>query len=395
MVSSISSINTVNQTTNASKQDDIKKLIKYVNNETLKDTPDSFSSTTKSAIGTAGVFTGLPLLNFLNKSKKVKSVVTSNGKQISIKDAMKGMDEKTSAALKNIINGKDGSLTKRISNYIDTATDVRKDYDNLKSAVKSANKATKAVKHGKDASKVIENATSAADYFVNSKKIDLQKAEKVASEAAEKLSKNPNSKLLKLKADKAAKKVANLTGSKVGKLGKLKGFVKSSGAGMMLIFSGISEATQEVIPTFKELGAKKGLKQLGKSAVKVVGDTAGFVIGEQTFTAVGSAIGTAICPGIGTAIGGVCGFVGGMLGSFAMGKILKPICGKTEREISKEQVQQEQAKLLEADTASLEELKQSVNAKIQQEAATGIISEDSKIALQSLQNLENTNPFTV
>lgn len=395
MVSSISSINTVNQATNASKQDDIKKLIKYVNNEALKDTPDSFSSTTKSAIGTAGVFTGLPLLNFLNKSKKVKSVVTSNGKQISIKDAMKGMDEKTSAALKNIINGKDGSLTKRISNYIDTATDVRKDYDNLKSAVKSANKATKAVKHGKDASKVIENATSAADYFVNSKKIDLQKAEKVASEAAEKLSKNPNSKLLKLKADKAAKKVANLTGSKVGKLGKLKGFVKSSGAGMMLIFSGISEATQEVIPTFKELGAKKGLKQLGKSAVKVVGDTAGFVIGEQTFTAVGSAIGTAICPGIGTAIGGVCGFVGGMLGSFAMGKILKPICGKTEREISKEQVQQEQVKLLEADTASLEELKQSVNAKIQQEAATGIISEDSKIALQSLQNLENTNPFTV
>lgn len=395
MVSSISSINTVNQATNVSKQDDIKKLIKYVNNETLKDTPDSFSSTTKSAIGTAGVFTGLPLLNFLNKSKKVKSVVTSNGKQISIKDAMKGMDEKTSAALKNIINGKDGSLTKRISNYIDTATDVRKDYDNLKSAVKSANKATKAVKHGKDASKVIENATSAADYFVNSKKIDLQKAEKVASEAAEKLSKNPNSKLLKLKADKAAKKVANLTGSKVGKLGKLKGFVKSSGAGMMLIFSGISEATQEVIPTFKELGAKKGLKQLGKSAVKVVGDTAGFVIGEQAFTAVGSAIGTAICPGIGTAIGGVCGFVGGMLGSFAMGKILKPICGKTEREISKEQVQQEQAKLLEADTASLEELKQSVNAKIQQEAATGIISEDSKIALQSLQNLENTNPFTV
>ncbi len=395
MVSSVNAVNTVNNTLNVSKQDDIKKLLKYVNNETLEDKPDTFSSTLKGAMGTATVFTGLPLLNFFRKSKKVSTVVTSAGQKISVKDAMKTMDNKTATAFKNIIHGKDGSFLERISNYIDTATDVRKNYDNLKSAVKSANKATKVVKRGKDATAAIEQATTAADYFVNSKKIDLQKAEKIASEAAEKLSKNPNSKLLKLKADKAAKKVAGLSGAKVGKLGKLKGFLKSSGAGMMLIFSGISEATQEVIPTFKELGAKKGFKQLAKSAVKVVGDTAGFVIGEQTFTAIGSAIGTAICPGIGTAIGGVCGFIGGMLGSFAVGKILKPICGKTERELAKEQTQQEQAKLLETDTASLEELKKAAIVKIEQESTMGNISEDSKIALASLQNLEATNPFNV
>lgn len=395
MVSSVNAVNTVNNTLNVSKQDDIKKLLKYVNNETLQDKPDTFSSTLKGAMGTATVFSGLPLLNFLKRSKKVSNIVTPAGQKISVKDAMKAMDTKTSNALKNIIHGKDGSFLERISNYIDTATDVRKDYDNLKSAVKSANKATKVVKHGKDATAAIEQATTAADYFVNSKKIDLQKAEKIASEAAEKLSQNPNSKLLKLKANKAAKKVASLSGAKVGKLGNLKKFMKSSGAGMMLVFSGISEATQEVIPTFKELGAKKGLKQLAKSAVKVVGDTAGFVIGEQTFTAIGSAIGTAICPGIGTAIGGVCGFIGGMLGSFVVGKVLKPICGKTERELAKEQTQQEQAKLLATDTASLEELKKSAIAKIEQESAMGNISEDSKIALESLQNLENTNPFNV
>ena len=171
--------------------------------------------------------------------------------------------------------------------------------------------------------------------------------------------------------------------------------MKSSGAGLMLVFSGISEATTEVIPTFKELGAKKGIKQLGKSAVKVVSDTAGFVIGEQAGMAIGSAIGTAIMPGIGTAVGAVCGFIGGLVGSFVAGKVTKSLIGNTEREIAKEQAQQEQAKILHTNTASLEELKKSAIAKIEQEAANGELSEDSKIALQTLQNMENTNPFLV
>ena len=171
--------------------------------------------------------------------------------------------------------------------------------------------------------------------------------------------------------------------------------MKSSGAGFMLVFSGLSEACTEVIPTFQELGTKKGLKQAVKSAIKVIGDTAGFIVGEQTGMALGSAIGTAIMPGIGTAVGAVCGFIGGFVGSFVAGKVTKAITGKTEREIAKEQSQQEQAKILETDTASLEELKKSVIAKIEQEAANGQLSEDSQIALQTLQNMENTNPFTV
>ena len=173
--------------------------------------------------------------------------------------------------------------------------------------------------------------------------------------------------------------------SRIGKL------MKSTGAGFMLVFSGIIEGITEVYPTFKELGVKKGIKQLGKSAVKVLGDTFGFIAGENLGVAAGTAIGTAICPGIGSAIGAACGFLGGLLGSFAMGKVTKAITGKSEREIAKEQQENNQLNKIASDNTAINELKEAAKLKLQEEySQTGTLSEDSKIALQTLQNLENS-----
>lgn len=399
MVSVVNNTNLVNKTILSPKQDDIKNLLKYSSNQAIKEVPDTFTSTVKGGMGFAAVYEGIPLFNFLKRGKKVKGIRPSESQTIMIKDAMKAMDKKTSDALKNIFKGTEGTLGERVLNYFSTQNQVKKDYINLKGAVKSTQKATKTVAKGKNYEAIlssIDDATKAADYFVDPKKIDLNRAKQVAEEAAETLAKKPNSKLLKFKNAKANKNLVKLTQAGAKGTNKFKSLMKSSGAGFTLVLSGVTEALTEVIPTFQELGVKKGIKQLAKSSVKVVIDTVGFIAGEQLGTAIGSAVGTAIMPGIGTAVGAVVGFLGGVVGSFVAGKVTRGLVGKPEREIAKEQQQNELAKQLETDVELLEELKKSVNDKIKEEiATTGQLSEDSQIALQSLKNLETTNPFLV
>lgn len=388
---------TVNQANNA-KTNNIKTLIKYVNNETLKETPDTFKSTTKSALSSAALFEGLPLLGFIKRSKNVGSIVTSSGKQIAIKDAMKSLDKTTSDSLKNIIKGK-GSITSRIANYFNTSSTSKKQFQQLKEAAKTASKATKAIKKNNPelAEAAIKNALESADEFVKPGTKKYNEALKAVDKASKGLRENPASKKLQTALSKAQQKAGKLNPfaktavKQTGKLGKAAKFLKSSGAGIMLVFSGIGETLTEVVPTFKELGAKKGIKQIGKSALKVVGDTAGFIAGEQAGMAIGAAIGSVV-PGVGTVIGGVLGFALGMVGSFAAGKITKAITGPSEREIAKEQQQQQLAQDLS--NTDLTELKTKVMEKVQEEInTTGELSEDSQIALQTLENIENENPF--
>lgn len=124
-------------------------------------------------------------------------------------------------------------------------------------------------------------------------------------------------------------------GKAVGTKAKLPG-----GTGAMAIVEGILEAPT-VIETYKTLGAGKGTKQLGKSAVKVGASVAGYAIGAKA----GAAIGTAICPGLGTVIGlGV-----GLLGSWLFGKAATAIVGKDELQIAKEKEAKELAKAAEED----------------------------------------------
>lgn len=363
MVTAVNNNTSVNAIYN-NKQEQVKTLVKYVNNEALKDVPDTFVSTAKSAVGTTALFEGIPLLKLMLNKKSLGA----NSKTL---QGFEQVAQMNANALQSLKKG-EGSILSRLSDYISNTNKTKEAYRSVRSAAGAEAKINKL-------SKKLVNVSE------KSKKGISEKIAKLQSKVAGKT--------------EVVSKVAETTTKTSSKLGKLGNFMKSKGAAAMLIFSGISECISEIIPTFKELGAKKGIKQIGKSAIKVLGDTVGFIGGEAAGTAVGAAIGTAICPVVGTAIGGamgaICGFVGGLFGSFAMGKVTKAITGKTEREIAKEESQKQEIQKISSDAASLEELKMQAAAKIQEQAATqGKLDQDSQIALEILNNLETSNPFS-
>ena len=154
---------------------------------------------------------------------------------------------------------------------------------------------------------------------------------------------------------KAASWVKTKTGVRAIENKVLKGTISSNKAikviskgakagGAMAVISAVVEAPN-VVKTYKELGAKKGTKQLGKSAVKVAADTAGFAIGAKVGgiagAKIGATIGTCIGGPIGTAVGGavgaIIGIAGGLLGSWLAGKAARAVVGKDELEIAQEE----------------------------------------------------------
>lgn len=383
MVSAISSTNVINQ--QPVKEADINKLVKYSGNEALQDAPDTFSSTTKSAASSALFFEGIPLLNFLFRNKKVNGTFGNANLKI--------LGQADKEALNNLLKG-DGKLSTRIADYIKHANQSKFVYMDEKAAVKAKAKAAKlAEKAKKLTDKAAKKPNSKiAEYFANKAET---KSKKAISDCISKTEKAVDSRIAvttktanSAKLGKLGTKLNKLTKGKFGNISK---FMKSSGAGIMLVFSGIIEGVTEVVPTFKELGTEKGLKQLGKSTIKVLGDTAGFIAGEQAGMALGSAIGTAICPGIGTAVGAVCGFVGGLLGSFAAGKITKAITGKSEREIANEQQTNENAKQVTNNTETSDTTQPIQNTQL----AENGLDQNSEKALQEIENLNATNPFNV
>lgn len=383
MVSAISSTNVINQ--QPVKEADINKLVKYSGTETLQDVPDTFSSTTKSAASSALFFEGIPLLNFLFRNKKVNGTFGNANLKI--------LGQADKEALNNLLKG-DGKLSTRIADYIKHANQSKFVYMDEKAAVKAKAKAAKLAEKAKKLTDKAAKKTNSkiAEYFANKAET---KSKKAISDCISKTEKAVDSRIAittktatPVKLGKIGTKLNKLTKGKFGNISK---FMKSSGAGIMLVFSGIIEGVTEVVPTFKELGTEKGLKQLGKSTIKVLGDTAGFIAGEQAGMALGSAIGTAICPGIGTAVGAVCGFVGGLLGSFAAGKITKAITGKSEREIANEQKTNENAKQVTNNTETSDTTQPIQNTQL----AENGLDQNSEKALQEIENLNATNPFNV
>ncbi len=349
------------KTTSVAKKD-VEVLYKYANNVALTEKTDTFASSATSNMGSCAFFEGLPFVKLLLKNRKV------SGKAVNTE--MKALASKNKKALNNLIKG-DGNIIKRILNYMGSAKESKVAFDSVKKSTKLAHKfnktAQKAVKA--EAKGLTEQAAKYAT-----------KAEKLKGRATA--------------AKSSVHAEINALGKTVAETGKFKKFMKSSGFGIMLVFSGVSELFTEVVPTFKELGKKKGLKQVGKSAIKVVGDTVGFIAGETAGTAVGTAIGTAICPVIGTAIGAVCGFMGGLIGSSVSGKITSKITGNSEREIARKNQENKNISEIAQDSDSLEELKSAVELKITQElATTGKMSDDSIKAQETLTKLNANNPF--
>ena len=424
---------------------DVQKLVKYVGGETLEQLPDTFTSATKDAVSGSLLFDGIPILSKFLSNKKAKGIGSEKFAQL---------DQRTFANVKNLFKG-EGKLSQRVADFISNNTQIKNEFDAVGTLTKSANKSRKATaKAVKAAEKAVKAAEKSAEKIAQAEngglfsklsakralnktasktadlKIAAEKAKrarynylktKYRSGAAEagKTSSKLATKFGKLtnmakhgkfgKVGQAAEKVVSKIGGGLGKVGsKLGSFgkiLKSSGAGIMLVFSGIIEGATEVIPTFKELGAKKGMKQAGKSAIKVAGDTAGFVIGNQVGTALGAAAGAALAgtkvgaaigsvvPGYGTAIGAVVGCICGFLGSWVAGKITKKITGKSEREKAKEEQQKAQATEISKNQKALDELKAITVQKIEEEKATGKASKDSLIAQEALANIEKNNPF--
>lgn len=378
------------------KQKDIKTLVKYVNGESLNVKPDTFSSAAKDGATNAVLFEGIPLALMMKRNKAVGGKFYSDG--------LRDLQNKVNVAKKS------GNL----KTFAGQIGEFQSEYEKLKASVKAEYKAnhglmSKIKKLFGGLSKETAEETTKKAVEKTAEKTVEKTAEKVVEKTVENVAentvkktggnilKNAFKKVFPKTSEKVAGKFAKTAGTKVskglGKVGgKLKGTMKSSGAGAMIAYAGISEVITEVIPTFKELGAKKGIKQVGKSAVKVTANAAGYVAGAK----LGGTIGTAICPGIGTAVGAAVGFIGGMIGSFVTGKIATSIVGKNEREIAKEQKEKSSVRQISKDNDKIKELQLAALQRIQEEAEMngGELSEDSQIVLKAIENIGEVVPIT-
>ena len=166
---------------------------------------------------------------------------------------------------------------------------------------------------------------------------------------------------------------------------------KAQGGTVMLVMEGATEAVTNVYPTFKQLGAKAGMKQLGKSTVKTAASVGGWVAGAALGTKIGAAIGsiipgagTAVGAAVGAAIGSICSLIGGTLGSKLAKKGAEKVVGKDELVIAQEKQAKELAQKAQNNTAVLNQVTAAAAERLN---AEGLSTEDAKIAYNSLSAL--------
>lgn len=159
------------------------------------------------------------------------------------------------------------------------------------------------------------------------------------------------------------------------------------------MFLGILAATSlftDVLPAFG-LGADKGVKQVGKSAVKVGAEIGGWVVGAKAGAIAGAAIGTMIpIPVVGTVVGALCGLLGGIIGSNIAGKGAKAIVGKNEVEIAQDKQAKQIAKEAQKSPELMQELLAAAEGRMQQE---GIDSPDAQAVLKIINPDYSKNIF--
>lgn len=164
----------------------------------------------------------------------------------------------------------------------------------------------------------------------------------------------------------------------------------AKGNSLYLGFESIS-ALFTIIPTFTELGAGKGIKQVAKSTVKVGAAVGGWAAGEYIGMAIGTFLGG---PGFGTlaggAVGSLVGMIGGTIVSWGTRKIADAVVGKDELEIAKEEKAKGDAVKAMKDPQAAQKLMFAASQKLQ---ADDNESEDAKVASRSLNNLSKVVPF--
>lgn len=138
---------------------------------------------------------------------------------------------------------------------------------------------------------------------------------------------------------------------------------------------GLAIETPEIIETYKKCGAEKGTKQLAKTTAVVAAEGVGYAVGAKVGAIagakIGATVGTCIGGPVGTAIGGAVGAIigvgTGILCSWAAGKGVKSLMGKSELEKHNEQEAKKLAKAAEKSEEGKTKLLSEVENKAIQE----------------------------
>lgn len=162
---------------------------------------------------------------------------------------------------------------------------------------------------------------------------------------------------------------------------------------LMLALEGGMETAFNVVPTFKQLGFKKGMKQLAKSAVKTVMSVAGWVAG----SAIGSKLGTVasaalggnnkVCTILGSVLRTVSSYVGGTIAQHFTSKGAQKIVGESELDKNKKEQAQILAEASQEDGEVFNAMLEQVAVRLSSEDETN--PEAQEIA-QSLSNIIET-----
>ncbi len=157
----------------------------------------------------------------------------------------------------------------------------------------------------------------------------------------------------------------------------------------MLVLEGGMETFTNVVPTFKQLGFKRGMKQLGRSAVKTMTSVAGWVAGSVLGSKLGSVVGAAVGN---SKAGAVVGAIAGKVGSYAVGTIgqhyavrgVEKVLGKSELEQAKEE---DAVRIAQAAQTNPEVFDALVEQAAQRLAIEGEDTAESKAVNATLRNL--------
>lgn len=195
------------------------------------------------------------------------------------------------------------------------------------------------------------------------------------------------SKLRAIKNATGITKISKATKELAVKSGKFRSLLKGvkGNAGFAAISFGLGVLT-DVVPAFTELGAEKGFKQLGKTALKTGFEVAGWAAGAAVGAKAGAVIGS-FCGPIGTVVGGAIGLIGGFVGSFIASKIGDKVVGPSEVEIAEQKAAKSIAKQANSSPENLQELALASYEQLVDRTANGQLTEDDMAAKKALEGI--------
>lgn len=158
---------------------------------------------------------------------------------------------------------------------------------------------------------------------------------------------------------------------------------------MMLLLEGGMETAFNVVPTFRKLGAKRGFKQLGKSAVTTISSVAGWVAGSALGSKVGSIVkaatgNTKLGALVGVFADKACSYIGGSIAQNLTSKAAQKLVGKSEIEKAKDEETNALAEMAQTDNEVLQTLLEAANQRMEQE---GTETEDYRLVQEACKNL--------